>query len=83
MKRFTLLLLLAALLMGCDNATEQPSPTSLPPAPTAPADGGQPTAGQSPTATGYVARLAADGAADGRADAHTLADGRTAAVAYR
>lgn len=52
MKRFTLLLLLAALLAACDNAAEQSSPTPLPPAPTASVDDDQPTGGQAPTATG-------------------------------
>ena len=54
MKRFTLLLILAALLAACDSAQEQPPaslPTPLPPVPTASADDQQPTAEQEPTAT--------------------------------
>ena len=55
MKRFTLLLILAALLAACDNASQSPPaslPTPLPPVPTASTDGQQPTAEQEPTATG-------------------------------
>lgn len=50
MKRFTLLLILAALLAACDNVpqdTPASLPTALPPAPTA-----DTTTGQQPTATG-------------------------------
>lgn len=55
MKRFALILILAALLAGCDNAPDQALPTPLPPAPTTPAEataGGElPTAEQEPPAT--------------------------------
>lgn len=52
MKRFTLLLILAALLAACGGETEQPLPTPLPPAPTPSTGSGQPATEQEPTATG-------------------------------
>jgi hypothetical protein len=53
MKRFALLLILAALLVACDNTNDQPPaslPTPLPPAPTAEA-GSSPTTAVEPTLT--------------------------------
>lgn len=76
MKQFALLILLAALLVGCDNAPDQPPSTPLPPAPTAaePAtDGGQPTAEQEPSATeAALATLPASPTAEPPTDAPTL-----------
>ena len=76
MKRFTLLLILAALLAACDNASQSPPaslPTPLPPVPTASTDGQQPTAEQEPTATGAaLATLPASPTAETPTEAPTL-----------
>ena len=50
MKRFALLLILAALLAACENAPDQPLPTPLPPAPTTAAES-SPTTAADPTIT--------------------------------
>jgi len=76
MKRFTLLLILAALLAACDNAPQSPPaslPTPLPPVSTASTDGQQPTAEQEPTATGAaLATLPASPTAESPTEAPTL-----------
>lgn len=77
MKRFALFLILAAILVACDNASEQPLPTPLPPAPTTPAeaatDVGLPTAEQQPPATeSALATLPASPTSEQPTEAPTL-----------
>ncbi len=72
MKRFTLLLIMAALLAACDNAPDQPLPTPLPPAPTNAAESSPTTVVQPTDTEAALATLPPSPTAEPPTEAPTL-----------